>query len=302
MSETEAKTGHGAPRARKTGGGVNGTRAESGRGAPRVQTAAGGGTRGVDHTDAGRRLRALARAELTLLLRNRGTVFTALAVPLALPFTIRPALDQLDLRKEGLSVGTVLLTAAIGFSFLFAVYTSLVSAYVARREELVLKRLRTGELSDTEILLGTALPATAIGLAQSVVLSLGCAALLHTGAPKAPYLLLPGVLAGLAVCAALAALTASFTRTTESAQVTAVPLVFVSMVGSGITVPTEVMPHRLASVCELLPLSPAIRLVRAGWSGQSSAYEILGALATALVWTLLAVFAVRRWFWWEPRR
>ncbi|MFI5978952.1 ABC transporter permease [Streptomyces sp. NPDC051452] len=302
MSETEAKTGHGAPRARKTGGGVNGTRAESGRGVPRVRTAAGGATRGVDRTDAGRRLRALARAELTLLLRNRGTVFTALAVPLALPFTIRPALDQLDLHKEGLSIGTVLLTAAIGFSFLFAVYTSLVSAYVARREELVLKRLRTGELSDTEILLGTALPATAIGLAQSVVLSLGCAALLHTGAPKAPYLLLPGVLAGLAVCAALAALTASFTRTTESAQVTALPLVFVSMVGSGITVPTEVMPHRLASVCELLPLSPAIRLVRAGWSGQSSAYEILGALATALVWALLAVFAVRRWFRWEPRR
>ncbi|MEU7428453.1 ABC transporter permease [Streptomyces sp. NPDC040750] len=302
MSETEAKTGHGAPRARKAGGGVNGTRAESGRGVPRVQTAAGGGTRGADRTDAGRRLRALARAELTLLLRNRGAVFTALAVPLALPFTIRPALDQLDLRKEGLSVGTALLTAAIGFSFLFAVYTSLVSAYVARREELVLKRLRTGELSDAEILLGTALPAAAIGLAQSVVLSLGCAALLHTGAPKAPYLLLPGVLAGLAVCAALAALTASFTRTTESAQVTALPLVFVSMVGSGITIPTEVMPHRLASVCELLPLSPAIRLVRAGWSGQSSAYEILGALATALVWALLAVFAVRRWFRWEPRR
>ncbi|WP_234432594.1 ABC transporter permease [Streptomyces sp. MUSC 125] len=249
-----------------------------------------------------RRLRALARAELTLLIRNRGAVVTALVVPLVLPLSVRPALDQLDLKKQGLSMGTVLLTTAIGFSFLFAVYTSLVSAYVARREELVLKRLRTGELSDTEILTGTALPATAVGLAQAVVLSVGCAALLHIGAPKAPQLLVPGVLAGLVVSAALAALTASVTRTTESAQVTALPLVLVSMVGSGVAIPAEVLPGRLASVCAFLPLSPAIRLVRAGWSGQLSAHEAFGALATALAWTIAAVFAVRRWFRWEPRR
>ncbi len=286
----------------ETGGGrVHGVRTEAAGGLEGGAGAADRGTLAAFKPSA-RRLRALGRAELTLLGRNRGAVFTALAVPLALPFTVRPALDQLDLEKEGLSIGTVLLTAAIGFAFLFAVYTSLVGAYVARREELVLKRLRTGEPSDTEILIGTALPATALGLAQALVLSVGCAVLLHTGAPKAPYLLLPGVLAGLVVSAALAALTASFTRTAESAQVTALPLVFVSMLGSGITVPTEFMPDRLASLCELLPLSPAIRLVRGGWTGQLTAYEALGALATALAWTIVAVFAVRRWFRWEPRR
>ncbi|MEU4925193.1 ABC transporter permease [Streptomyces yokosukanensis] len=253
-------------------------------------------------TSAGRRLWALGRAELTLLGRNRGVVFTALAVPLMLPFSMRPAIDQLDLKKQGLTLGTTLLTAAIGFSFLFAVYSSLVNAYVARREELVLKRLRTGELSDAEILVGTALPAVGIGLAQALLLCAGCAALLHTGAPRAPYLLVPGLLAGLVVSAALAALTASFTRTVESSQVTALPLMFLSLVGSGITIPTEVMPDTLASLCELLPLSPAIRLVRAGWSGHMSGYEALGALATALAWTILAVFAVGRWFRWEPRR
>ncbi|MEW2515007.1 ABC transporter permease [Streptomyces sp. NPDC046870] len=249
-----------------------------------------------------RRLRALARAELALLGRNRGVVLTALVVPLALPFSVRPALDQLDLHKLGISVGTAMLTAAIGFSFLFAVYTSLVNAYVARREELVLKRLRTGELTDTEILAGTALPAVALGLAQALVLGVGCAVLLDAGAPRAPYLTLLGLVAGLVLSAALAALTASVTRTVESGQVTALPLVFVSMTGSGIAFPTEAMPKRLASVCELLPLSPAIRLVRAGWTGGASAYEVLGALATALAWTVVAVFAVRRWFRWEPRR
>ncbi|MEU1009831.1 ABC transporter permease [Streptomyces sp. NPDC088810] len=249
-----------------------------------------------------RRLRALARAELALLGRNRGVVFTALFVPLALPFSVRPALDQLDLEKQGISVGAAMFTAAVGFAFLFAVYSSLVNAYVARREELVLKRLRTGELTDTEILTGTALPALALGLAQAVVLGVGCAVLLHAGVPKAPYLTLLGLAAGLVLSAALAALTASVTRTVESGQVTGLPLVFVSMTGSGIMFPTEVMPEKLASVCELLPLSPAIRLVRAGWTGGLSAYEAFGALATALAWTVVAVFAVRRWFRWEPRR
>jgi len=250
----------------------------------------------------GRRLRALARAELTLLGRNRSAVVMALLMPLSLPLSVRPAVDQMDLKAKGLSVGTVMLTAAIGFSFLFAVYTSLVSAYVARREELVLKRLRTGELDDAEILTGTALPAVCLGFAQAVLFGVGCAVLLDAGAPRAPYLTILGLLSGLVLCAALAALTASFTRTTESAQITAAPLVFVSMFGSGIMIPTELLPDRLASVCELLPLSPAIRLVRGGWTGQLSAYEVLGAVVTALAWTVVAVFAVRRWFRWEPRR
>ncbi|MFH9430325.1 ABC transporter permease [Streptomyces sp. NPDC017615] len=251
---------------------------------------------------ATRRLGALARAELTLLGRNKGVVLTALVVPLTLPFTARQAIDRLELEKLGLSVGTVMLPAAVGFTFLFAVYTSLVNAYVARREELVLKRLRTGELSDPEILTGTALPALALGLAQALLLCAGCTALLRLGPPKAPHLALLGLLAGLVTSTALAALTASFTRSAESAQVTALPVVFASMLGSGIMIPTEAMPDRLADVCELLPLSPAIRLVRGGWTGHLSAYEALGALATALAWAVVAVFAARRWFRWEPRR
>ncbi|MEU6815869.1 ABC transporter permease [Streptomyces sp. NPDC046860] len=251
---------------------------------------------------AARRLRALARAELTLLQRNKAVVFTALLVPLTLPFSARQAVDRMELEKLGLSVGTVMLPAAVGFTFLFAVYASLVNAYVARREELVLKRLRTGELSDPEILTGTALPALGLGLAQALLLCAACTALLDLGAPRAPHLALLGLLAGLVTSAALAALTASFTRSAESAQVTALPLVFASMLGSGIMFPTEAMPDRLASVVELLPLSPAVRLVRGGWTGHLSAYEALGATATALAWVVVAVFAAGRWFRWEPRR
>lgn len=195
-----------------------------------------------------------------------------------------------------------MLPAAIGFSLLFAVYSSLVSVFTARREELVLKRLRTGELRDAEVLAGAALPAVVTGFVQCVLLAVGCTVLLDLGAPSAPHLAVLGLLLGLSSSVTLAALTASFTRTVESAQVTTLPVLMITMLGSGVIVPLELLPDRLASVCELLPLTPVITLVRGGWSGDLSGTEALTAIATAVAWTVVAVFAVRRWFRWEPRR
>ncbi|MBB6415726.1 ABC transporter permease [Streptomyces sp. AK010] len=248
------------------------------------------------------RMTALARAELTLLGRTRGALFAALFVPLVMPVSVRAASEDMDLAGAGLSTGTLVLPAAVGFSLLFAVYSVLVGAFVVRREELVLKRLRTGELRDVEILAGTSLPAVLTGLAQCLLLVVGCAVLMDLSAPSAPHLVVLGLLLGLVISAALAAATASFTRTGESAQVTPMPLLMVSMIGSGMFGPLELFPDRVASVLEMLPLTPVITLVRGGWTGGLSAYEALGALATAMAWILIAVFAVRRWFRWEPRR
>lgn len=255
----------------------------------------------VTTTPAGR-MWALARAELTLLGRAKGTLFAALFVPLVMPISLRQVAGGMDLKGNGLSIGAVVVPGAIGISLLFAVYSALTTVFAARREELVLKRLRTGELRDPEILAGAALPSVAIGLTQSVVLAIGCVALLDAGSPSAPHLAVIGVLLGLVLCTALAAVTASISRSVESAQVMAMPLAFGSMFGSGLFIPFEVMPDKLASVCELLPLSPVITLVRGGWTGELSGAETLGALATAVAWTLISVFAVRRWFRWEPRR
>ncbi|MFE5920618.1 ABC transporter permease [Streptomyces sp. NPDC002285] len=247
------------------------------------------------------RMTALARAEVTLLGRSRGTLFAALFVPLLLPFSVREAAKGMDLAEAGLSLGTVVLPASIGFSLLYAVYATLVSVYTARREELVLKRLRTGELKDREILAGAALPAVVTGVAQSLVLAVGCAVLLDVGAPSAPHLAVLGLLLGVVLCASLGAVTASFTRSVESAQVTTLPVVFLSMIFSGMFVPLEVLPDRVASVCEFLPLTPVITLLRGGWTGDLSAYEAIGPVVTGLAWTVLGVLAVRRWFRWEPR-
>lgn len=258
-------------------------------------------TTGARTTSAGR-LRALARAELTLFGRSKGVLFTALFVPLIMPVSVRQAAEGMDLDGTGLSVGSVVVPSSIGFSLLFAVYSALVSVYAARREELVLKRLRTGEVRDMEILTGAAIPSVTIGFAQCLVLAVACGALLDVGAPDAPLYVVLGLLPAFVLWPVLAAVTASFSRSVESAQVAALPLVFVSFLGSGTLVPLEVLPDQVAAVCELLPLTPTIELIRGGWTGDMTGTDALRALAIAVAWIVAGVFAVRRWFRWEPRR
>ncbi|GAA3393164.1 ABC transporter permease [Streptomyces roseoviridis] len=253
------------------------------------------------------RLTALGRAELTLLGRNRNNLFVALLMPVLMVFLLRTSLGGMD--EGGLPLGLAEATAigGTGMILVLVVYMNLVATYVARREELVLKRLRTGEARDTEILFGGALPAAAIALVQCAVLTALGPAALGAGAPRRPDLLLLGVLAGTGLLAALAALTTVITRSVESAGLTTLPFFLVSAMGSGLMVPVESLPDPVASVCSLLPLSGVMELVRAGWLGTGGAggiggKELLGAALTTVAWIVLSVFAVRKWFRWEPRR
>ncbi|MFF3326030.1 ABC transporter permease [Streptomyces sp. NPDC002889] len=248
------------------------------------------------------RLTALGRAELTLLVRNRTTLFVGLLMPPTMIVAMKPTLDQMDLGKAGMSVGEAVMTGGIAVVLILVVHLNLVSAYVARREELVLKRLRTGEVPDREILAGTALPAAGLALAQCVLMVVAGVAFLGLKAPARPELLVVGVLLGMVLMAALAAATSAVTRTVESAQITTLPMFLISVPGSGLFIPLELMPEKVASVCELLPLTGVLTLVRAGWLGGADGKELMGAAVTALAWTLLSVFAVQRWFRWEPRR
>lgn len=259
-------------------------------------------TTGAPATTVRGRLTALGRAELTLLARNRTALFVALLMPAAMVTAMRSTFEQMDLGGTGLTVAGAALTGGIGTVLIQAVYMNMVAAYVARREELVLKRLRTGEVTDGEILTGTALPAAALALAQTAVIVVAGTAFFGLGAPERPELLLLGLVTGVVLLTALAAATSVITRTVQTAQLTTLPLFFASMMGSGLFVPLEILPDRLASVCELLPLTGVMTLVRAGWLGGAEGTELLGAALTGLVWTVLAVFAVKRWFRWDPRR
>ncbi|MFH7598191.1 ABC transporter permease [Streptomyces racemochromogenes] len=244
------------------------------------------------------RLAALGRSELTLLVRNRATLSVAVLMPASMVFFLRTVVGG----DGAAETARATLTGGIGMVLLLVVYMNPVSAYVARREELVLKRLRSGEAGDLEILAGTALPAAVIALVQIAALVAAGAAALGAPAPRNPALLLAGILAALPLLAGMAALTSAFTRSVETAGLTALPLFLVTALGSGLFADPDALPGTVASVCELLPLSGVMALVRAGWSGGAGGYELLGAVVTTLAWIMVTVFAVQRWFRWEPRR
>jgi ABC-2 type transport system permease protein len=129
------------------------------------------------------RIASLARGEALLLRRNPVALLTALATPAAMVLATRASVPD----TAGPSgAGAAVVASLTAFTLLFVVYYNLVTALVARREELVLKRLRTGEASDAEILAGTAAPAVAIAWAQLLVGALVAVAAFGMGPPTNP--------------------------------------------------------------------------------------------------------------------
>ncbi|GAA3650523.1 ABC-2 type transport system permease protein [Lentzea atacamensis] len=231
---------------------------------------------------------AVGQAELKLFWRNRTALFNSLLLPALLV----PALMAAD------GDGVPLIVGLTGFVLLMAVYYNLVTTFVARREELVLKRLRVGELTDPEILLGASLPSIAVALVQMVLFTVIVGVITGVAVPSRPWFLLVGVAGGVVVFVLLAAASSAFTRTVEMAQVTSLPVLVACVLGSGVMIPLSVMPDGVASVLRLLPLTPVLDLMRAGWADG----PVLRPLIVLAVWIGLGTYAVRRWFRWDPRR
>lgn len=231
---------------------------------------------------------AIGRAELKLFWRNRTALFNSLV----LPVLIVPLLLSADTNGVPLVIGLT------GFVLVMAIFYNLVTTFVARREELVLKRLRVGELTDPEILFGAALPSIVVALGQMVLFTLLIGVIAGVDVPSRPWFLLVGVAAGVAVFALLAAVSAAFTRTVEMAQVTSLPVLMACVIGSGLMFPLSVFPDSVQPFLRLLPLTSVLELLRAGWQDG----PVLQPVIVLAAWILIGTYAVRRWFRWEPRR
>ncbi|MEU4423082.1 ABC transporter permease [Actinoplanes sp. NPDC024001] len=254
------------------------------------------------------RFRSVSVAELRLFGRNRSAMFSALVLPLLLAVAVSGS----GIEDSGESAAGTVVTSLLGYVLLAAVYYNLVTTYVSRREELMLKRLRSGELSDTEILTGIASPMIVVALLQMAVFVAAGAVLFGLPVPVNVFLLLGGALGGVVVFVLLAAMSTEFTRTTEAAQVTTLPVMLACLIGSMIYTTLDDAPGALVAVLRALPLTPVVDLMRLGWlgtTGTSAAEGFTGVLDDALIpagilvaWIIVGVVAVRRRFRWEPRR
>jgi ABC-2 type transport system permease protein len=245
----------------------------------------------------------LARTNTIVLMRNKLNLSYALVLPL-LPLGLLLLGERGDVDLGSANVSTVLLMA-----LMFPVYYNVLSMVVTRRDELVLKRLRTGEARDAEILLAIAIPGAVITILVTLLaVPLSMAAGLSL--PVNPVLVVVGVLLACATFAALAVWTAAWTRNAEAAQLTSLPIIALAAVGL-------MRPGFPESTHPWLGLSPGAAVgdvVRVAWFGRTtdlSSSEAVGfagtwgelapALAVLAVWVLIGVVLARRSMRWEPR-
>lgn len=248
----------------------------------------------------------LARWNAALLIRNKAAFTYAAVLPL-LPLALLFGGDRGDPVIGASAITTTFLVAA-----LFPVYYNVLSQFVSRRDELVLKRMRTGETKDNELLASIALPGM---ICAVVICAIAIPAAVAFGQPMPVNLPIYVIAAVVSVImfSAFAYWTAGWTRSAEAAQLTSMPIIFLAFIGPlAVSVPDASDTFR--NVLAATPGGAIAELIRSAWFGLEgvdakeatlSFAETWSAAADPLlvlaVWTVVAVSLAKRSMRWEPR-
>lgn len=260
-----------------------------------------------------RRLRAVTRAELIMLFRSKVSLFYSLAVTplIVVLLSVMPSARALSATMPRGGFATILIAALVGMSLCTSIYFNLTTAFVARRESLMLKRLHSGEAGPGDLLVAIAAPHILVFVLQAIILT---AATLAFGPPPFtnPVVLGSGIVLGTLFFTLASYVTAALTNTVESAQLTTVPGMLGGMFLSGLVIPVTALPDTLANVMMALPMAPVVDLVMLGLNGSTLAGHALEGDATwaaaarpvltMLIWCGAATILLRSKLRWEPRR
>lgn len=250
-----------------------------------------------------RRAAGLTRWNAVLLSRNRLALVYASVMPLL------PLLLLLTGDRGAPAVGAGAITTMFLVAGLFPVYYNILSQFVSRRDELLLKRMRTGATRDSELLISIAVPGVLTALFVCVI-AVPVAAALGQSLPVNALVYAAAAVGAIAMFTAFAFWTAAWTRNAEAAQLTSLPIILIASVGplgSSLT-------GTLRDVVSWTPGAAMSDLIRAGWFGLDGSdakestltfSEAFGQtaepLAVMMAWTIVAIVLARRAMRWEPR-
>jgi ABC-2 type transport system permease protein len=249
--------------------------------------------------------------------RNRRSTFIGFLLPVLLNLVVAAPLRGREIAGVGAAAYSTV--GFIGFALVTS-FINLLNGVVARRDDLVLKRLRGTEVPATAVFAGQFGAAGAVVLLQSVVL--GGVSVIWFGAPAPadPLLFLVALTGGFLLFAVLAVALSGLTPGAEAAPMVATPVLLLCMFAGGVVAPVSSMPHWLQGPVHVVPLAPVVETLRTAWFGRAFGTEswtgpalapvdllhgwqhAAPALLVIAAWTAGAAVLGRRFFRWEPRR
>ncbi|MGP5622797.1 ABC transporter permease [Candidatus Corynebacterium faecigallinarum] len=271
-----------------------------------------------DHPTTGstvKRFMALARAETLQFVRNKTLLINAAVVPIAFALVMYFVQSGNDEASKVDAAAT-----AMEYFLLFALmsvqYYTVLSMVTTRRDEGVLKRLRTGESRHVEILSASSFPGAVLTIVFTVVIAV---LLMVLGAPG-PVNVVPiivAVLLGLAVVSGLALVTSGFTKNAEAAQITSLPVMVLLFASMGLF--RQLYPEAVTEVVDRTPFALIFDLAQYGWAGNTmmdrisadgaaplSSGEVLAEtwqmMLILVVWAVVCLWAGAKYVRWDIRR
>lgn len=239
-----------------------------------------------------RRLKALSRAEWLQFRRNKTLLFMSTVIPIALPIGMYALMRSDD--ADGTTLATMAIEFFLFYVLMFAQFYTVLSMATTRRDEGVLRRLRTGESRDGEILTSLGVPGAALIIPFLVIVVLGMWAL-GAPLPENPLPVLVATILGLVIAWALALLTSGFTKNAEAAQITSMPVFLLATVSLGNI--RLIFPEAVQDILDRTPFALAYDLAAQSWDG-SAVTDALVPAGLLLAWTVgLSALALRRMKW-----
>lgn len=257
-----------------------------------------------------RRIGSLARAELLLLLRSRITLFNSIIVPPLAVSVVATSTIDLSQGLGSTSYAVILLTSFLVVALPFVVYYNLTTTLVARREQLVLKGLLTGEASRREVIVACSVPTVLVMWAQFTLVAVVASIWLTLPLPSNGLWLALALVAGTVLFVLLAVVSSGLTRSVEAAQWTTTPLLLASMLLSNGFMPVSAFPQVLGAVAQWTPMYSVVALFQHGWGTvgldgvvrSGGLQDVTQPLVCLALWLVVAALGAKRWMRWEPRR
>ena len=238
------------------------------------------------------------RSEQLIFWRSREAAVFIFVFPLLL-FTLLGSVYASG-HTDGIKDSLWLLGGMIGYGCANTAFAGIAISIVIRRENAILKRLRSTPLPASVYLLAMLASTMLVFALETVLLFLLGRALFGTPFPTEIFSLALAVLLGGAAFAALGVATATFIRSAEGSSaainVILLPMAFLS----GSFGPTRHFPGFLQAIADVLPLKYFIEIVDAIYLHGQQIWDKPAAVAVVAAWGLGGLLVAARRFRWEP--